>query len=314
MSDLYETAEVSSDGTSATSAIYLKSRFTVGQKGAVTMRVKHFIQIAFLLTMLSLGGVVAQAQDNRPHLRVVNTALGIPSADVFVDGTLYFQGVYYGYVSNYVPVDQGGRSLRVRAAGVENGGDLVVGEANFEGSEGERRDYTAVILDKSLWVFEDDNRSELRPGQTRVRVVNVSQGPAVEICLDDQCETLTFQRLTCHQCENHYISLDAGTYNFRMRLVGTDELYFDTLPITLEAGEVYSIFILDPKQGEVRPRIIPHADTGQPGPGVPGPGYPPLYPPVTGAFLSPVALTVLVALILVLAGSFWIVRRYTQTN
>jgi hypothetical protein len=278
------------------------------------MRVKHFIQVAFLLTMLSLGGVVAQAQDNRPHLRVINTALGIPGADVFVDGTLYFQDVYYGYVSNYVPVDQGNRSVRVRAAGVESGGDLIVGEANFEGSEGERRDYTVVILETSIWVFEDDNRSELRPGQTRVRAVNTSQGPAVEICLDDLCETLTHQRLT------PYITLDAGTYNLNMRLIGTDELYFDVLPITFDTGEVYSIFILDPTQGEIRPRVIPHADTGQSGPGVPDPGYspcpgcPPVYPPVTGAFLSPVALTVIVALILVLVGSFWIVRRYIQTS
>lgn len=278
------------------------------------MRVKHFIQVVFLLAALSLGGVTTQAQGNRPHLRVINAALGIPSADVYVDGTLYFQGLYYGYVSNYIPVDQGSRSIRIRAAGVESGGDLVTGDANFEGSEGERRDYTVVILETSIWVFEDDNRSELRPGQTRVRAVNASQGPAVEICLDDQCETLTHQHLT------PYITLDAGTYDFNMRLIGTDELYFDVLPITFDAGEVYSIFILDPTQGEVRPRIIPHADTGQAVPEVPGPGYPscpgcaPVYPPVTGAFLSPVALTVIIALILILAGSFWIVRRYIQTS
>jgi hypothetical protein len=279
------------------------------------MRVKHFIQVAFLLAALSLGGVITQAQGNRPHLRVINAALGIPSADVYVDGTLYFQDVYYGYVSNYIPVEQGTRSIRVRASRVESGGDLVVGEANFEVTEGgERRDYTVVILETSIWVFEDDNRSEFRPGQTRVRAVNASQGPAVEICLDDLCETLTHQRLT------PYITLDAGTYNLNMRLIGTDELYFDVLPITFEAGQVYSIFILDPTQGEIRPRVIPHADTAQAVPGVPSPGYPscpgcpPVYPPVTGAFLSPVALTVIVALIFILLGSFWIVRRYIQTS
>lgn len=263
---------------------------------------KRVIPIALvLLVLFSLGVVSAQAQDDRPRLRAVNASLRVPSADVYVNDTLYFQDVYYSYVSNYVPVDQGERSLKVRPAGVKEGGDLVVGGSNFEAG----KDYTMLILETSVWVIEDDNKGPLAPGQTRVRMVNASQGPAVEICLDDQCEILTHAKI------GGYLILDAGNYNLEMRLVGTDEYYSDVLPITFQSGEVYSIFIMDPKQGEIRPRIIPHADTGQQFPQPPGPpGQPPFYPPVTGAFLSPTALIiVLVVMVVALIGGFWIVRR-----
>jgi hypothetical protein len=271
--------------------------------------VRRFIQIAiFLLVGLNLVVVATQAQDFRPpHLRVINASLGAQSVDIYVDDTLYFQDVAYSYISDYVPVDQGEHSLRVRPAGIKDGADLVTGTANFGLNEGNiGKDYTMVLLETEIQVFEDDNISVFSPGKTRVRMIDVAQEPSLEICINkDQCRILTYKDVS------DYIELEAGTYHLKMRLIGTDELYVDVVPLTFESGEVYSIFILDPKQGEVRPRIIPHIDTRKSQPYFPGPGHPPLYPPVTGAFLSPTALLILVVgSTIFIGGSFWVARRY----
>lgn len=283
-------------------------------------QVKQFIQVAFgVALILSLSALVAQAQeDGRPRLRVVNASLGIPNADVYVNNTLYFSNVFYSYISNYVPVDQTSLKLRVRPAGVKDADPITEREWNFEGG----KDYTMVIVGSSEnietpLVFEDNNKGELRPGQARVRLLHVARdAPALEVCLNNQCNTLTYPKVS-----DEYITLDAGTYKLSIRLIGTDEVYFDMLPIAFEAGQVYSIFLVDPVQGEIKPRIIPHIDTGRllpqppgdighPPPYSPGePGPPPAYPPVTGAFLSPTALLILIAaIILMLGGGFWLVK------
>lgn len=271
------------------------------------------------LVILGLSWNVALAQDEQPpRLRVVNASLGVPNADVYVNQTLYFENVFYGYISNYVPVGRDNQNVRILPAGIKDSSPVVEWTGNFEAN----RDHTMIILGSvenidAPWVLTDNNSDPIPPGQTRVRIIHAAgTAPALEFCLENRCETLTYRDTT-----EGYLTLDAGTYNLKIRLIGTDDLHLYKLPVAFAAGQVHSIFIFDPKQGEVKPRIIPHIDTGQklphypdhPGsypPPLPGPGYPPLYPPVTGAFLSPTALVVLSAVGFVLiAAGVWLVRR-----
>jgi len=275
--------------------------------------------IVVIMVMLSLGFVVVQAQDERPRLRVVNASLGLPSADVYVGDTLYFHDVFFGYISNYVPVDPANLRLAVRPAGVKDV-DPIRDPRDFAFEI--NKDYTMVILgtvdiiDNDPWIYEDNLKEPLPPGQARVRMVHAaSNPPTIELCLDNQCKTVAKRKFS------DYITLSDGTYNLKIRLIGTPDLVIYKLPITFRAGEVYSIFVFDPKQGEVKPRIIPHTDTGQTLPHYPeesvssrlppnAPGRAPRYPPVTGAFLSPTALGafILISLTFAIAG-VWVVRR-----
>lgn len=290
------------------------------------LALKRAIQIIGLLFFFSLGVVVTQAQEaenveenSRPMLRVVNASLGLPNADVYVGGTRYFQDVSYGYISNYVPVDATNLRIEIRPAGVKDVEPLRARDFPFENN----KDYTMVIVGtpeeiEDPWIFEDNNKETLVPGQARTRIVHASSlTPAVEVCLNNQCNTLTYRKFS------NYITLDNGHYNAKVRFIGTDELFIYKLPTAFQAGQVYSIFIFDPQQGEVKPRIVIFPDTGQalphypdephaPAPHAPdgGPGHPPMYPPVTGAFLSPLALMILLTVVLVLAiGLFWWARR-----
>lgn len=289
----------------------------------MTSRIKFMLQIICLALILGIGWTV-QAQDaenERPRLRVVNASLGLPSADVYVGGTLYFQDVTYGYISNYVPVDPTNLRLELRPAGVKDVEPIRGRDFPFEAN----KDYTLVIvgtdenIEDSPWIIEDNNKEALIPGQARVRVVHTSSTvPAVEVCLDNRCQTLTYRRFS------EYVTLDSGLYTAKVRFIGTDELFLYKLPTGFDAGQVYSIYIFDPKQGEVKPRIILHPDIGQTlphypegphapyppqKPGDPGVG-PPLYPPVTGAFLSPTAWGVVISLgLIIIGGMLWLLRR-----
>lgn len=288
------------------------------------MRVKQFSLAVILMVLFCLGVAGAHAQDNRPRLRVINASLGAKNVDVYVGETLYFKNVHYGFVSDYVPVDARELELKVRPAGVRPVDPLTSLRFPFEAE----RDYTMVVLgspektDRQPWMLTDDNTSQLAPGTTRVRFVHASMNsPGIEMCVDDRCEIIA-EREVSRGDANGYIILDAGPHKITLRQIDAKELRFDVLPIVFNSGEVYSIFVLDPKQGEVRPRIIPQSDTSYFPPGIPGkppgswlppggpPGQPPIYPPVTGAFLSPVTLIVLgVVSTVFLGGGGWLIWR-----
>ncbi len=292
---------------------------------------KFFIKANLWLTLICLLFVsVAHAQENSRRLRVVNAALGLPEADVYVGNTLYFQSVYYSDITKYAPISAGQSTLNVRPAGVKDV-DPVRRRENFDFNRADR-DYTMFILGtaenlEDPWIVEDDNQTPLTPGKARVQFVHVSRmTAAVEMCLDNKCQTLAFKQRSDvgnypdSEERNHYLTLDAGTYNLKVRLIGTNDLQLYKFPVMFDSGHVYTIFIFDPKQGETKPRIVPHNDTGQALPHYPDkghppyppgpPGHPPLYPPVTGSFLSPTVLALVTATsLLVVSGLFWTVQR-----
>jgi hypothetical protein len=299
-----------------------------------------------MLIILVVGGMVVQAQDDdgdsRPRLRVINSAVGVPSADIYGEtggrDILFLRDVFYSYVSNYIPVQPGGFNLKVWPAGIKAGNPLTGTGWDFA----DNQDYTMAIVGTAEqidepWVFVDNNKEPLLPGKARVRMLHLaSRAPAIEICLDNDCKVLTFQKppeagAQIDQFGSTYLTLEAGTYNLNIRIIGTDEIYYDVIPIGFEAGQVYTIFIVDPVQGEVRPRIIPYMDTGhlypqppgdagqpfpyppegsgKPHPYPPDGAGPPHYPPVTGALLSPTAFALITVITLVTGLVFWLAWR-----
>jgi hypothetical protein len=196
-------------------------------------------------------------QDDRPRFRVVNASLRMPVADIYLNDRLYFKGVYYSYVSNYVPVDRKSFKVRVRPAGLVDANPLTERDWEFK----DDRQYTMLLLSTpggidQPWIFEDNNKGSLSPGKARLRMVHAALDmPAIDICLSDRCDVLAFKQVS------EYITVDEGPYNLTMRIAGEDSPQFAVLPVSVQAGQVYSVFVLDPEQGEIRPRVIPHLDT-----------------------------------------------------
>lgn len=196
-------------------------------------------------------------EDKRPRLRAVNASLRVPVADIYLGDRLYFRNIYFSNISNYVPVDGGKKDVRVRPTGVVDSPPISEREWEFK----DDRDYTMLILSTPggmdrPWVFEDNNKGVLLPGETRVRLVHASLDmPALQICVGEVCEILAYRETS------DYLTIKQGTYSLVLRPAGNDAIEPVVLPVTFSAGEVYTVFVLDPEQGEIRPRIIPHLDT-----------------------------------------------------
>jgi hypothetical protein len=311
---------------------------------------KRWLQIFVLLAWLLVMGLLAvQAQDeppadpgllrldDRPRLRVVNASAALAEAQVFVDSAMYFQTLPYGYISNYVPLPPAPgpitRTLQARSAAAPDADFPSAGLAIFEPG----LDYTLILADTAdgldaPLVIPDANGLLLAPGTVGVRLVRASSAimADVEVCVDKRCALLT----TAQRASN-YITIDAGTLNVSVRLIGADTVLMDGLPVNFKPGEVYSIFVFDPPAASSAPKMVAYIDTLQtpanlvpadsappayppieaglpqpPPPAVPQPGQipPPAYPPVTGAFLSPTAALVVGAIgLLLLAGLGWLV-------
>lgn len=208
-------------------------------------------------TPLPTPRVDVTPEDDRPRLRVVNASLRVPVADVYLDSRLYFKSTYYSFVSTYLPVDRKKYRLKIKPADVVDTDSIIEREWEFK----DDRQYTMVLVSKTdgidePWIFEDNIKGKLVPGKGRVRLVHASLDmPALEICLDDMCDVLAFKQV------DDYMLVDEGVYALTLRVAGNIASPFVSLPATIEAGQVYSIFIMDPQQGEIQPRIILHCDS-----------------------------------------------------
>lgn len=299
---------------------------------------KRPIQVLLLILCLFVIGVaVVQAQDeeeesqpealrldDRPRVRIVNASPELSSADVYIDGGLFFQAVSYRQVSAYLPLPAlpgpQTHKVQVRPGGQSEGDFVTGGEHSFEPG----KDYTVLIVNGSEgidapWVIEDVNEQALPPGRASVRLVRAASPalPPVELCVDERCGLLTTE-----QKVTNYIETEAGSYNVDLRMIANEQLFATAWPVTFTAGEVHSIFLFDPQPEQVSPQLVAYIDTAQQpagsqpsaGPGLPAPVppdggvAPPAYPPVTGAFLSPTALaTVVVIFAAVLLAGGWMV-------
>jgi hypothetical protein len=208
-------------------------------------------------TPLPTPRVDVTPEDDRPHLRVVNASLRVPVADVYLNDRLYFKSAYYSFISTYLPIERKKYLLKIKPADVVDTGSIIEREWEFK----DDRQYTMVLVSKSNgidepWVFEDNVKGKLTPGKGRVRLVHASLDmPALEICLNEQCEVLAFKQV------DDYMQLDEGVYALTLRVAGNVAPPFVSLPATIEAGQVYTIFIMDPQQGEIQPRVILHRDS-----------------------------------------------------
>ncbi|MCB0209068.1 MAG: DUF4397 domain-containing protein [Anaerolineae bacterium] len=283
-------------------------------------RTRLFIQLFMTVIMLALIGHSLSHADERPRVRVVHAATGLSNVDIYLNDTLFFDNIVYQYISDYVPVDAGERTLKVRPAGVSPEDPTL-----REVSESYTNDqsYTAIVAGRvrgiEYWRITDDNKLP-GDGTSKVRIVHASiNTPTTEFCLGDVCRTLAFKENT------DYFLLDPGVYRPRIRLNGIEATSVTIPPLELKNNSVHTVFMVGQLQdqptalellytidaGEYQTIQYPQPPVaGPPSVGQPG-GPPPAMPPVTGAFLSSEAIGVLIGAFLVLVGSlgFWLARR-----
>ncbi|MDQ3456580.1 MAG: DUF4397 domain-containing protein [Actinomycetota bacterium] len=202
-----------------------------------------------VLGVLAVGLTPAAAADGA-FLRLAHLSPDTPEVDVYVVSvsdpadTIVLEGVGYGAVSEYQTVLGGTYTISMRPAGAAASTPPVI-STTLNTSPGNA--YTVagvgVFDDLGLTVLDDD--LTLPPaGQSRVRVVQASASePELDISVDGGP---TLGTDVAFATTTGYTTVPPG--NWTLRVDGTAGLAA-TLPLTVEAGGVYSVLVLDDSSG-----------------------------------------------------------------
>jgi hypothetical protein len=311
--------------------------------------VRYLVAALLGLLLLAAVGHSAAA-DEKPRLRVIHAAPSLSPLDIFVNDILFFDKIPFRYISDYAPIERGDRTVKVILADavIQNpilDGKLSEGALNAIRAEATLREvseafendrhYTVIVSGRlrqiEYWRLTDDNELP-GEGTARVRFVHASLNtPSAEFCLGDVCHTVSFKQAS------EYFLLDPGTYTPYVRLNGVEPTRIVIRPLVLQNNSVHTVFMVgeiqDQPQGLQLLYTLDHSEAlAAPYPQPPAPaldrqpskvGAPeaptspgslaapaPAYPPVTGAFLSPTALGMLVGIALIVGGlGYWLAHR-----
>lgn len=265
------------------------------------LRSVRSIFAVLLCTMIAaLAAPVPATAQAGAFLRLAHLSPDTPKVDVTVsafdapDRSQELKGVGYGDVSEYQQIEPGSYTIAMRPAGAAPSTDPVI-SATLDAVAGKA--YTVAGLgafaDLALRVLDDDI-SLPPPGQSRMRVVNAA--PLAGNLSVRRAEAAVIERAAFGDA-TAYAVVPAGP---TVLTVTPDDAAPTNLPVTLEAGSVYTVLVLQRdgvlsaalRQDARGAEVVPHGavETGLGAPG--GPDF--------GPWLL-VALMVMVAGVVVLS-------------
>ncbi|MBA2390242.1 MAG: DUF4397 domain-containing protein [Geodermatophilaceae bacterium] len=206
--------------------------------------------ITLVLGLLSVTFAFGASAATGSYLRLAHLSPDTPEVDVYVvsaadpQDRIVLEGVGYGTLSEYQSVAGGTYTVSMRPAGADDSTPPVI-STTLTADEGNAYTVAGVgsFNDLGLTVLSDD--LTLPPaGQSRVRVIQASASqPALDIGVDGGP---TLGQDVPFATTTDYETVPAGEWT--LRVDGGSGLA-TTLPITVNAGAVYSVLILDESDG-----------------------------------------------------------------
>jgi Domain of unknown function (DUF4397) len=222
-----------------------------------------------LATALGVGSLLLTAgpaaAEQPSYVRLAHFSPDTPNVDVYLSSysqpnwKMTIKGVGYGALSAYQRLDPGLYTVAMRAAGAAPSSPPVLSTSVRAVAGGA---YTVAgvgpYASLGLTVLRDDLSLPPR-NEVRVRVLQASakakqvsvkalNGPTI-------ADRVDFAKNT------DYSTVPAGTWNIQVASIGQPDLTV-TMPITLEAGDVYSVLILDAAHGGLKVETRTDAASG----------------------------------------------------
>jgi hypothetical protein len=210
------------------------------------MRSIRSAPVAVVCALLALLAVPVPAQAaSGCFLRLAHLSPDTPRVDVTVtafsrpDWSIKLDGVGYGDISGYQRIEPGAYTIAMRPAGADPASKPVI-SATLDGTDG--RAYTVAGLgnyaELALRVLDDD--IGLPPaGQARMRVVNAA--PRAGNLTVSRDGAAVVERAPFGQASGYGL-VQAGRTVLKLT---SEKASGAELPITLEAGSVYSVLVLE---------------------------------------------------------------------
>lgn len=186
--------------------------------------------------------VVAQSS-----VRVVHASPDAPGVDLYVDNAkVNSSALVYPNNTGYLNVNAGTRNIKVNAAGTQT----TVINANVPFVESKAYSvfaYDVVASIKPLVV--EDNLATPAAGKAHIRFLHLSpNAPGVTVgVLAGQNFTpvfsnRSFETQTTASANQAFTPVDAGTYNFDVRVASNNTSVLTLNGIVLQAGKIYTVF------------------------------------------------------------------------
>lgn len=225
------------------------TEFAHGRSGRLRRRLVAGCGVIALTTLGVLAAASPASASGTAYLRLAHLSPDTPTVDVYVTSAsdpadnLVLRGVDYGTLSDYQRVDGGTYTVSMRPAGAPADTPPVIATSVLA-TEGSAHTVAGVgpFADLGLRILDDD--LTLPPaGQARVRVIQAS---AAHSSLD--VAIVGGQALgtgVAFATTTPYSTVPAGQWTLHVSGAGTSS----DLPVTLAAGGVYSVLILDQGTG-----------------------------------------------------------------
>jgi hypothetical protein len=198
------------------------------------------------------------------YVRLAHLSPDTPAVDVYLkseSGSVdqKFPAVAYGALSDYLRLPAGPYSVAMRKAGADPATKPVL---TTQVTVQEDAAYTVAgvgrYADLGLRVLQDDLKLP-GPGESKVRIIQASvRAPVLDVGVNNGpaiADGVQFATTT------PYRAVKPGEWTVRVQPSGGG--VSSALPCTLSAGSVYSLLVLDAKNGGLKPEL--HIDAGRQG-------------------------------------------------
>jgi hypothetical protein len=206
------------------------ARGTLNASDSVPFEVRTFVDN-------DAGNAFVDLQPATSNVKVVHASPDAPAVDLLVDNVLAGTGLTYPNNTSYLNLTSGTKNIKVNVSGTST--TAIEADVLFNAN----KDYSVYAVDVvsniSALVLEDDLTAPVA-GKAHVRFIHLSpNAPAVDITLTDG--TVIFGNKSFKEF-TPFTPLDAGSYDLQVRVAGTSTVALDLGTITIENGNIYTVF------------------------------------------------------------------------
>lgn len=210
-----------------------------------TLRLLSSVAILF-------AGMLSSCKKDDPNsgnsrLMFVHASPDAPAVDVLIDNNkINSTALAYPNNTSYATVSAGTRNLKINAAGTST--TAVEGNITIE-KDNAYSVYAINRLTSIAAIATADNLAAPASGKAHIRFLHLSPGtPNVTVgTLSGSTFTAlytnrSFETQLTANAYSGFTPIDAGTYNFEVRVAGTTSAILTVPGVALQAGKIYTIF------------------------------------------------------------------------
>jgi hypothetical protein len=216
------------------------------------MKKATFLKSSLALLALSIFAVSCKKEkDETPaataKVNVIHASPDAPGVDLLVDNAkVNATALTFPNATGYLSVNAGTRNIKVNAAGTTT--TVINADIPFT----KDKNYSVYAINKLASIgaiLVEDDLTAPATGKAHVRFFHLSpDAPAVTVgvlnggTFTGVFSNRSFETQTTATANQAFAPVDAGTYNFDVRLAGTTTSVLTLTGITLQAGKIYTVF------------------------------------------------------------------------